>query len=225
MRPPVPSNFTVCSEFRSGASLFRKSLMHVGTVFAMTWILLTARLWPAQTGGSQTTSERALATQFEQDSECFGSVVEKTEFPGVSDSDQKMFRDMLPLHEGDVLDRARLRDSLRALFATGRFADLKAECARSADNKAVISFVSSPNFFVGSVSVEGAPGKPSDSQIVNASKLQLGELYSADKMDRALKNLQRLLEENGFYRSVITHSERQNPANQQVEVTFRIHSG
>jgi len=93
------------------------------------------------------------------------------------------------------------------------------------DGKADVSFVTSPNFFVGRVGVEGGPGKPTDSQIANAAKLQLGELYSADKLQRALTNIQRLLEENGFYRSTITHSERQNPAVQQVEVTFHIQPG
>ena len=205
--------------------MFSKSLTRLCLAFVIASSVLTGKLCPAQAGATNTSSEQALAAQFEQDSDCFGSVVEKTEFLGLSDSDRKNFRDMLPLREGDVLDRGRLRDSLRALFATGRFADLKAECTRSADGKAVVSFVSSPNFFVGSVNVEGGPGKPSDSQIVNASKLQLGELYSADKMDRALKNLQRLMEENGFYRSAITHSERQNSAIQQVEVSFHIHSG
>ena len=124
-----------------------------------------------------------------------------------------------------MLNRAPLQDSLRALFATGRFADLSAECERSSDGKTTVSFVSSPNFFVGGVSVEGSPGRPTDSQIVNASKLQLGELYTADKMDRALTNVRRLLEENGFYRSTIAHAERQDPEIQQVEVTLRIHSG
>jgi outer membrane protein insertion porin family len=152
-------------------------------------------------------------------------MVGKITFPGIGDSDQDILRAILPLHEGDPLDRVRLQDSMRALFATGRFADLRAECDASADGKAALSFVSSPNFFVGGVMVEGGPGKPSDSQITNASKLQLGELYASDKMDHALTNIQRLMEENGFYRSVITHSERQNPAIQQVEIVFHVHSG
>ena len=205
--------------------MFRKGLTRGCAVLAVASFLITGKLWPAQLGGTITDTGPAATVQLEKDSDCFGSIVGKIAFPGMSESDQSMLRAMLPLHEGDALDRRRLQDSLRALFATGRFADLKAECEPSADGKAVVSFVSSPNFFVGRVSVDGGPGKPTDSQIANASKLKLGELYSTEKMDRALTNIQRLMEENGFYRSAITHSEQQNPAILQVEVTFHIHSG
>ncbi len=204
--------------------MFREGLTRGCAVLAIASFLFTGRLCPAQAGGADT-SAAPVPAQIDSDSDCFGSVVGKIAFLGVSDSDQAMLRGMLPVHEGDALDRKRLQDSMRVLFATGRFADLKAECERSGDGKATLSFVSSPNFFVGGVTVDGGPGKPSDSQIVNASKLQLGELYTSDKMDRALTNIQRLMEENGFYRSAITHSERQNPAIQQVEVAFHIHSG
>ena len=194
-------------------------------MLALASSLLTGRLCAAQGTASTSPSTVTIAAQSKDDSSCFGRIVGKIAFPGIPDSDQKMLSDMLSMHEGEALDRTQLRNSLRVLFGTGRFADLKAECEPSPDGKAAVSFVSRPNFFVGGVSVEGGPGKPTDSQIVNASKLQLGEPYTAEKMDRALTNLRRLLEENGFYRSTITHSEQQDPAIQQVEVTFHIHSG
>src|SRR5262249_8931142 len=79
--------------------------------------------------------------------------------------------------------------------------------------------------FVGKVTVEGAPGRPTESQIVNASKLQLGEPFTQEKMQAAVANIRRLMEDNQYYRSTITHSEQANPADEQIEVTFRIHSG
>ena len=203
--------------------MFRRGRIRDLATLAIASFLLAGRLCPAQTASGNSTPP--ASAPLERSSDCFGRVVGKITFPGIRDSDQDILRAMLPQHEGGPLDRIRLRDSMRALFATGRFANLRAECDVSADGKAIISFVSSPNFFVGGVMVEGGPGKPSDSQITNASKLQLGELYASDKMERALNNIQRLMEENGFYRSVITHSERQNPPIQQVEIMFHIHSG
>lgn len=187
--------------------------------------LLTGTICLAQEAGAAASAPATAPAGSWQDSDCFGSVVGKIEFPGIVDADQNMLRNMLPLHEGAVLERGQLQEGLRTLFATGRFADLRAECEKSGNGKASISFVGSPNYFVGGVSVEGGPGKPTDSQIVNAAKLQLGEIYTSEKMDRALQNLRRLLEENGFYRSTITHSEQQDPVIQQVEITFHIHSG
>jgi outer membrane protein insertion porin family len=203
--------------------LFSRGRIGDFALLAIASFLLTGKLCPAQTDANAP-AEPAPA-QVEKASACFGSVVGKITFPGITDSDQDILRAMLPLHEGEPLDHAHLQDSMRALFATGRFANLRAECDPSADGKASLSFVSSPNFFVGGVMVDGGPGKPSDSQIVNAAKLQLGELYVSSKMDLALTNIQRLMEENGFYRSVITHSERQNPPIQQVEIMFHVRSG
>ena len=192
-------------------------------VLALISSLLAGILCAAQENA--TGPPAAAATGTTENLSCFGNVVGKITFPGITDSDQKMLGEVLPLHEGETLDRAKVQNSLRVLYGTGRFANLQAECDPSGDGTVSVSFVSRPNFFVGGVSVEGGPGKPTDSQIVNASKLQLGELYTPEKMDTALTNLRRLLEENGFYRSTITHSEQQDSAIQQVEVTFHIHSG
>src|SRR5207248_9282602 len=148
---------------------------------------------------------------------------QKIEFPGATESDQQSLRNMIPLRQGETLDRIHLQQSLRVLFATGRFAELRAECDRSADGQLLLTFANTPNFFIGRVSVEGAPGRPSESQIVNASKLQLGEVFTSEKLELALTNIRRLMEENDFYRSSITHSEQRNLVTQQLEITFHVH--
>ncbi len=79
---------------------------------------------------------------------------------------------MLPQKAGEPLDCTRVRDSIRALYATGRFADIQAEITPSGDG-VTLSFPTSANFFVGAVDVEGAPTRPNPNQIVNASKFQL----------------------------------------------------
>ena len=212
----------------------KRGLTRVFVAIVIASCLGTGKVWPRSQSNGTGSKTQAPHTEPpapekealpEKDSACFDSLIQKIEFPGVSETDQQALRDMVPLHEGEALDPERLQESLRTLFATGRFADLKAECVPTADGKVLLSFVSSPNFFVGRVSVEGAPGRPTESQIANASKLQLGELFTAEKMDRALQNIQRLMEENEYYRSSVTHSEQRDPTSQQVEVTFRIHSG
>ena len=158
-------------------------------------------------------------------SSCFGSSIEKIRFPGMGASDQQMLREVTRMHEGETLDRPTLQQALRAVFATGRFADLKAECERTPDGGAIVSFVTSSNFFVGRVAVEGAPPRPTESQIVNASKLQLGQLFAADKLTAAIQNIQHLMQQNGYYHSSISHTENQNPETQQIEIIFTIRAG
>ena len=156
---------------------------------------------------------------------CFGRVIAQIEFPGIGDSDLEMLRGLTKMHEGDKLERGTLTQALRALFATGKFADLRAECERQTDGRAVVRFVTTANFFVGHIAVVGAPPRPTESQIVNASKLQLGELFSPEKLTDAVSNIQRLMKENGYYLATTAHAETQDPDTQQVAITFTIHPG
>jgi hypothetical protein len=160
-----------------------------------------------------------------EQSSCFGAVIEKIDFPGVNSSDQQTVRALVSLHEGEKLDRQGLQAALRAMFASGRFASLRAECDRLADGTVALSFVTSANFFVGKLPVEGGPPHPTESQIANASKLQLGERLTSAKAERAIQNIQRLLQENGFYRASAPHSQDEKPETQQVDLTFRIRPG
>jgi outer membrane protein assembly complex protein YaeT len=81
------------------------------------------------------------------------------------------------------------------------------------------------NFFVGAINVEGAPTRPTANQIVNASKLQLGELFTNDKLNRGLENIRQLLEENGYHRARVTTEESPQVLTRQVDVLFRVTPG
>lgn len=152
-----------------------------------------------------------------------GLTVEEIRIPSVSDAkEQQRLRELIPQKAGEPLDREKLRQSIQALFATGRFADIRAEAERSANGQVWLSFLTTPNYFVGQVSVQGALNRPSESQIVNASKLQLGEIFTADRLERALKSIRQLLEENGYYRSSITDEENKHPETQQIGIVFHI---
>ena len=150
--------------------------------------------------------------------------MQSIQLPGVRERDREHMLQLLPQKAGEPLDRDRVRDSIRALYATGRFADIQAEVAPSGDG-VMLTFTTSPNFFVGAVEVEGAPTRPNPNQIVNASKFQLGELYSQEKLDRALENIRQLMQESGYYRARVTAESTSNPATQQVDILFHITPG
>jgi outer membrane protein assembly complex protein YaeT len=197
-----------------------------------TRVLAIAVIASCLTPGTLWSRTRPLGEQEQQQSpsslersSCFGAVIEKIDFPGVNSSDQQTVRALVSLHEGEKLDRQGLQAALRAMFASGRLASLRAECDRLADGTVALSFVTSANFFVGKLAIEGGPPHPTESQIANASKLQLGELLTSAKVDRANQNIQRLLQENGFYRASVSHSQDEMPETQQVELTFRIRPG
>ena len=149
----------------------------------------------------------------------FGRTVKSIELPGVSDADR--FLQMLPQKPGQPLDRDQVRESIRLLYSTGLFADIQAEVT-PLDGTVVLRFTTSPNLFVGAVDVEGAPRHPTYNQIVNAAKLQLGELYTVDKLNRALQNIRQLLQENGYYRALVTGESISNSATQEANIVFHI---
>jgi outer membrane protein assembly complex protein YaeT len=153
-----------------------------------------------------------------------GKVVRSIELPGVADRDRDHILQLLPQKTGEPLDRTRVRDSIRALFATGLFSDIQAEVAPSGDG-VVLTFPTSANLFVGAVDVEGAPARPNPNQIVNASKFQLGELYAHEKLERALENVRQLMQEGGYYRARVTAESTANAATQQVDILFHISRG
>ncbi len=151
-----------------------------------------------------------------------GRIVRSIELPGVPDQDHLL--QMIPQKSGQPLDRDQIRESIRVLFATGRFADIQAEVNPSGE-EVLLTFTTSLNFFVGAVEVEGAPSRPNTNQVLNAAKFQLGELYTLDKLDHALQNVRQLMQENGYYRARVTAESVSKPATQQVNILFHITPG
>ena len=154
-----------------------------------------------------------------------GLIVADIGLPDVPERDRKELLQLIPQKTGEALERELIRASIQNLYATGRFADISVEAERTAEGRVSLTFATTPNYFVGDINVEGAPSRPSAGQIANASKLQLGELLTTERLDRAVKNIQQLMEGNGYYGSTITEEEHRNPATQQVGITFRLHAG
>ncbi len=151
-----------------------------------------------------------------------GRSIRSIDLPGVPDRDHLL--EMIPQKSGQPLDRDQIRESIRVLFATGRFADIQAEVVPSGPDVR-LTFTTVLNFFVGAVDVEGAPGHPNTNQILNAAKFQLGELYTAGKLDRAVQNVRQLMQENGYYRARVTAESTSDVATQQINVLVHVTAG
>jgi outer membrane protein insertion porin family len=151
-------------------------------------------------------------------------VVREIAFRGISEDAKalKGYRDLVAQEAGQPLDGLKIRQSILALYATGRFATLQAEAERTAQNEIVLVFIAKPNYFIGPVSVDGLPKRPTENRMVTASKLQLGELFTKDKLNRAMVNMKSVLEENGFYQATITHEEKYDSETQLVTILFHV---
>jgi outer membrane protein insertion porin family len=154
-----------------------------------------------------------------------GMTVRDIHFRDISDQDQERLLNSINLRPGQPLDRDKVRDSIRTLYGTGRFADIELEADRMDDQSVSLVFVTVPNYFVGNVVVENTPNRPNSNQVVNASKLQIGELFTEEKLARAKTNIKQIMEENGFYRSALKTEESKHPETQLIDITFVLTPG
>jgi outer membrane protein insertion porin family len=167
-----------------------------------------------------------------KDSESFGSIspyigltIDQIELPGVAPEEATALLASIPVKVGQALTRDTLHDAMQALFATGRFSDIQAEADRIETTGVRLRFLTVANFFVGLVTVEGVSNNPSPNQLASATRLQLGELYSKEKLDRALAGIQRVMEENGFHKSKVVSSEKRDEQQHQINLLFQVTAG
>ena len=191
-----------------------------------------AVLWAQDDGHAETnsaTASTAPASPIDLGSvnQFAGRLVHDIQLRGLAPSAEiQRLLTVIPQKAGQPLDRRKLRASLQELYATGRFEDLRAEVEPAPENALSLVFIAKPNRFVGLIAVSGAPRHgPTDHQLVNASKLQLGELLTDEGLRRAVEGMGRVLEEDGFYGTTVTPQLTPRPNTQLVQVVFTIQAG
>jgi outer membrane protein assembly complex protein YaeT len=126
--------------------------------------------------------------------------------------------------KGEPLDPGKLSESLKRLYATGRFTELRAEGVPEGDGVS-ISFVASAQYFIGLVTAEGSTGPLETRALVTASRLRLGQPLTDDDLSAAQKRLTNLLVSNGYYQSRISHVIERDPLTLEADVGFAIKAG
>ena len=181
---------------------------------------------PAQSGTQFGTKfGTQFGTTFGTIAPYLGLTIDQIEMPGVPPDEAASLLAATPLKTGEPLTREALHGAMQALFATGRFSDIQAEADRTDTAGVRLRFLTTANFFVGMVAIEGVSTNPSANQLASATRLQLGELYAREKLDRALAGIQRVMEDNGFHQSRVTISEERDELQHKVNMTFHVAPG
>ena len=154
-----------------------------------------------------------------------GLIVQKIDFSDLPSANTRRLLELISQKSGAPLDRERVRESIQALHSTGRFADIQAEAERTPEGQVALTFRMRESYFVGEILVEGTPNPPTANQVENASKLQLGELFTAQKLASGLDSIRQLMEQNGFFRATVSDKEEPQPETQQMNILFRIAPG
>src|SRR5208283_2762540 len=156
-----------------------------------------------------------------------GEVIHDIEFRGIIGTNATMLRSLLLVRPGEPLDRDSLRESIRVLYSTGRFSSLHVEASPAQPGGITLTFVATENYFNGDVNVDGLNTKtsPKPHQLINASKLDLGELFSEDNVKQAMERMTKVMGDNGYYQPAITYELKPHEDSRQMDMVFRLTPG
>jgi len=154
-----------------------------------------------------------------------GLPVREIQISGLRAGSETKAQALVTQHNGDLLDRSKVRETIRNLYGTGRYTDVAAQAQKTSDGGVSLTFVVQLNYFIGSVRVDGAPDRPTVNQITNVTKFQLGERLTLDKITQALDRIRVLMEDNGFYKSSTAYGEEPQPDTQQVNIHLQVTPG
>jgi len=137
---------------------------------------------------------------------------------------EELYR-ILPVKEHTRLRLEDVRAAIDRLYATGTYADIQVD-AELSNGDVILRFITQNNWFIGRVAVEGrVKDPPNAGQLVNASRLELGELETEEKIQQGVKGIQQLFENNGFYQSQVQPRFNYDQRTTQVRVDFLVDSG
>jgi len=167
---------------------------------------------------------------------CFDSIAKVSDWEGqlvvrvdFVPSDQPMMQEQLTqavrVKVNQPLRLLEVRETIHNLFSSGRYSTQIRSEVDKVEGGIAVTFYTEPSWFVGQVRVIGVPSPPTESQLINAVGLELGELYTEEKRALAEQAIRRLLEDNGFFLPKIEFTATSNRKTQQRDIDIRIKSG
>ena len=130
----------------------------------------------------------------------------------------------ITVEAGKTLDREKVAQSLRALYRTGDYADLRAVV--SPENEGVrLDFVARENLFFNVVRLEGLEPPPSEASAVAAMQIGLGQTYRKEIVEEALGRLRETLRDEGLYRAEVSAETVPHPETHQIDVIVHVKPG
>ena len=155
----------------------------------------------------------------------FGLPVQSIEFAGAPEIARERLLKQVVQNVGAPLDRVKVQQSIRELFRTGLFENIVVDGQR-VDGGVIVTFQLTRNFFVGNVEILGLPKHgPPPNQIANASNLQLGELFTEEKLQASFDRMKKVMEDSGYHQATFTAEEDPQPERQQMNIIFHAQPG
>jgi outer membrane protein insertion porin family len=130
----------------------------------------------------------------------------------------------LPLSSGHPYDAELVRTTLRKLYATGDYSDLRASVTNVSGGLRV-DFVAQRNYFIGVVRIEGLTEPPSDSAAFSAIRLPVGTEFRESELNDAVTRLTETLAVEGLYQAKVTAERTPDAATHRMNLVFHVTPG
>jgi len=130
----------------------------------------------------------------------------------------------LPAQPGQPFDTEAVRASMRQLYRTGRYADLRAETSPVAGGVR-LDFVVRRNFYVNLVSVAGLRQPPGEPLAIASMRLGLGEPLRESDLKEALDRLRQTLRDDGLYQAELHPELIPHPDTRQMDIVVHVTPG
>src|SRR5579863_1748755 len=130
----------------------------------------------------------------------------------------------LTLQPGQLFSMEAESASLRELYRSGRYADLRAELA-DVPGGVRLDFIVRQNLYINRVQIEGLREPPGEALALSALRLNVGEPFRESDMKDALDRLRQTLEDDGFYQAKLDYVTTPHADTLQMDIMVRVVPG
>ncbi len=131
-------------------------------------------------------------------------------------------RNLIPMEEGEVYSLKRITESIRQIYQTGLFSDIKV--LKEGDKDAKLTFLLTRKLLIRKIDFIGGSEIPQKRLMENLYAMKQEESYSEDNLDRAVEEIREIMSREGFFQAEIEPVVEQDPEVPEVNISFIIHS-
>jgi outer membrane protein insertion porin family len=130
----------------------------------------------------------------------------------------------MPLEVGKPFDIDAERESLRQLYRTGRYSDIRVEVTPELDGLRV-DFVVRRNYYNNVVSIEGLKEPPNEAAALASMRMGLGEPFRESALKEGLGHLVDTLRDEGLYQAKVDYTLVPHEDTRSMDINVHVDSG
>ena len=130
----------------------------------------------------------------------------------------------ITLQIGRPLDRDLVAASLKSLYRTGNYSDIRAVSV-PVEGGVRLDFVVKENLYFNQLLLLGLKAPPTEASAAAAMQITLGDPFRKEVLDEGLDRLRTRLQEEGFYHARLDAELRPHPAEHEMDIVVRVQPG